>query len=130
MLFWRVQGASKSVPFASSALSNGRLNAKVIIERDTKVEPTDNEWPDTLYLNNRDLLPVKFRSANETEIVVDSFFENHVLPGTELRAVEFGVRGHVDKVDFTSSGWETSSKAKLRRGKFKLKKRDAIGHFD
>ena len=130
VLFWRVQGASEAVPFASSALGKERVSARVILERDKEAGQIDNEWPDTLFLNNRDLLPVKFRSANETEIVVDSFFENRVLPGTEIRAVEFGAGGLTEKIDFTDSEWIKSSKVKLSKGKFKLKKTGTVGHAD
>ena len=130
VLFWRVQGASEAVPFASSVLGKERVSARVILERDKESRQADNKWPDTLFLNNRDLLPVKFRSADETEIVVDSFFENRVLPGAEIRAVEFGAGGQTEKFDFTSSDWVKSSKVKLSQGKLKLKKDGTIGHND
>lgn len=128
VLFWRVEGASESVPFASSLLGDDRVNAKVIMERDKDSELVDNQWPDTLFLNNRDLLPVRFRSANETEIVVDSFFENRVVPGSEVRAVEFGASGQPDEINFTDSAWSKSSAARLSKDKFKLKKGATIGH--
>ena len=128
VLFWRVQGAAESVPFATSLLGDDSVNAKVIIEQDDDSKAADGEWPDTLFLNNRDLLPVRFRSANETEIVVDSFFENRVVPGSEIRAVEFGAQGQMDKVDFEDPAWIKSSTAKLVNGKFKLKKKSTIGH--
>ena len=130
VLFWRVQGASEAVPFASSVLGKEHVSARVTLERDKEAGQIDNEWPDTLFLNNRDLLPVKFRSANETEIVVDSFFENRVLPGAEIRAVEFGAGGQTEKFGFASSDWLKSPKVKLSKGKFKLKKTDTVGHAD
>ena len=130
VLFWCVQGASDAVPFASSVLGKEHVSARVILERDKESRQVDNEWPDTLFLNNRDLLPVKFRSANETEIVVDSFFENRVLPGAEIRAVEFGAGGQTEKFDFTSSDWVKSSKVKLSQRKLKLKKDGTVGHTD
>ena len=128
VLFWRVEGASTAVPFASSLLGDDRVNAKVIIERSKGSELVDDKWPDTLFLNNRDLLPVRFRSANETEIVVDSFFENRVVPGSEIRAVEFGASGQPDDLDFSDPAWIKSSTAKLSKGKFKLRKNSSIGH--
>ncbi len=133
VLFWRVAGASESVPFASSLMGekgergDDRVNAKVLMQRAEDSGLTDNQWPDTLFLNNRDLLPVRFRSATESEIVVDSFFENRILAGSEVRAVEFGSRGQVDKISFENPGW-VKSKAKLSDGKFKLRKSGSIGH--
>ena len=118
------------MPFASSVLGKEHVSARVTLERDKEAGQIDNEWPDTLFLNNRDLLPVKFRSANETEIVVDSFFENRVLPGAEIRAVEFGAGGQTEKIGFASSDWLKSPKVKLSKGKFKLKKTDTVGHAD
>ena len=128
VLFWRVEGASESVPFANSLLGDDRVNAKVILERDKEVAPVDDQWPDTLFLNNRDLLPVRFQSANETEIVVDSFFENRVVAGSEIRAIEFGASGQPDDIGFSDSAWVKSSNAKLSKDKFRLKKGGTIGH--
>ena len=130
VLFWRVPGATQAVPFANAVLGEDNVNAKVILERNEKTVAATNQWPDTLYLNNRDLLPVNFRSASENEIVVDSFFENRVIPGSKVQAVEFGVTGQTEQLNFSDPGWLKSGSAKLSEETFKLKKGGTIGHAD
>jgi len=130
VLFWRVTGASQAVPFASAFLGDDSVNAKVILEKNDKAADVENDWPDTLYLNNRDLLPVRFRSANENQIVVDSFFENRIIPDVEVRAVEFGAKGRVFDLKFSDPSWRKSGGAKLSGENFNLKKNGTIGHAD
>lgn len=130
VLFWKVAGASESVPFANAILGGESVNAKVILEQENNNPEVANQWPDTLFLNNRDLLPVHFRSANEKEIVVDSFFENRVIPGSEIRAVEFAATVQSQKLNFSDPGWLTKGSARLSNDEFKLKKGGTIGHPD
>ena len=74
------------------------------------------------------LLPVSLRSADENEIVVDSFFENRTIPGSQVRAVEFGSQNWTPSLDFSDAGWLKTGNAKLRGKKFRLKKGGVIGH--
>ena len=128
VMFWRVQGATQAVPFSTAVLGDDNINAKVLLKQDRTVADNSNQWPDTLFLNNRDLLPVSFLSANEHEIVVDSFFENRVIPGSEIRAVEFGAQQWTADLDFSDPGWIKKGRAKLKENKIQLKKTGVIGH--
>ena len=130
VLFWRVAGAKRAVPFASSIMKGSEVNAKVVLERTIKEAEVESKWPDTLFLNNRDWLPIKLLSAKENEIVVDSFFENTVIPGSKVRAVEFGTAAQGYGLDFSDPGWvsKNKSKATLSDNSFDLKSGAVIGH--
>ena len=128
VLFWRVAGAVRAVPFANAVLGKNDVNAKVVLKQDNRTEKFKTSWPDTLFLNNRDLLPVRFVSADENEIIVDSFFENRVIPGSRIRAVEFDSQGSSLADGFSDPGWQKNTKAKIYKKKLKLKKGATIGH--
>ena len=128
VLFWRVAGAVRAVPFANAFLGKDDVNAKVVLKQDNRKEQFKTKWPDTLFLNNRDLLPIRFVSANENEITVDSFFENRVIPGSKIRAVEFDSQGSSLEDGFSNPGWQKNNKAKVNKQKLKLKKGATVGH--
>jgi len=109
---WRVPGATAAVPFNSG-------DARIVMKKRKTVDPKSNEeFGDTLYLTNRDIVPCRIASMDEKTIQIQAFVETESIDQTLVKAVDFRSVIVAESIDVDDPGWVVGKKSK---GKFKVK---------
>ena len=103
---WQPVGCDEGLP-----LSNG--NSRILFsnedekaEKEKEKDDTQStEWPDTIYLVNKDTIPCRVDWINENEIGFESFFENEVIDQSYVKAVDFSRGDASGAISALDPGW-------------------------
>ena len=98
---WKPVGCEEGLP-----LTNG--NSRIVLSEEKDYEESDPsaiEWPDTIYLNNKDILPCRVNSITDDKILFESFVDNGAISQSEIKAIDFARSEDAGPVSFLDPAW-------------------------
>ena len=101
VLRWQPVGCEEGLP-----LANGNCRVMLSEEKDfQELEASAITWPDTIYLNNKDIIPCRVDSIAKDKILFESFVDNGVISQSEIKAIDFARADDSGPVPFIDPGW-------------------------
>lgn len=107
ILRWRVAGAMKPVPFAQG-------DSRITIQEKKSIVKVADEWADTLYLLNRDTIPCRIIKIDQSNVTVESFTENKVIPHALIKAIDFRSQAIGETIEPNDTEWLVPANLKKR----------------
>ena len=125
VLRWRVAGADTAVP-----LSHG--DARIVLQKKQAMVAVADQWADTLYLVNRDMIPCRIVSIDEDYVTIDSFSENKKIDQQLIKAIDFRNKAIGADVNAGDTEWvipqASKKRIKISESKMEVSKDAEFGH--
>ncbi len=123
---WQISGARQAIPFAQGD------SAIKLQEPPNEQEITDSNFHDTLFLNNRDIIPANVVGIYEDLVAIESFIENKTIATSQLRGVDFGMSSGAISIPLDDPKWYFGQRDKtnglITDNKFALPAMSHLGH--
>ncbi|MFN9720109.1 MAG: TlpA family protein disulfide reductase [Planctomycetota bacterium] len=126
-ILWRPLGGLTAATLRSGG------NARIVRGREVRHFSETPElfqtFPDVLYLQNNDVVPCRFQSLNDTDLILTMpFSDMQSVPQNKVRAVELGATGRIHQQGFTDAGWKGFSKKDTERSKMTFRGSTRYSH--
>lgn len=123
---WQTPGARQPIPFAQ-----GDSSIKLREPPDEQEAATSN-YRDTLFLNNRDVIPANVVGLDEDHVAIESFIENISIATHKIRGIDFGLSSGATSIAHDDPQWyfgpKESAKPKFKTDRIAMPAMSQLGH--
>ncbi len=128
VLRWRVVGGENAARLAQadSRIELSELQTKIIASKQPR------QWPDSLCMVNRDVIPCRIIRVDENKVHFESFTESSSIAHKDVKAIVFGARQDASKFEVSESTWffakDTLENADLSKNQIVVRGPTSFGH--